>query len=138
MKAIIFTGVPIIGPFRIPIETNIAYTGSITWMRAVARCCSSFRIAVRPPSRLRAHQKDIEDTEVGVCVMERFVTAVILGSLTLAQGAAAQSKFTSEATTHASTTTATTAANATDFPPTPGGKSTVFGGEIRELDPVRD
>ena len=70
--------------------------------------------------------------------MERFVTAVILGSLTLAQGAAAQSKFTSEATTHASTTTATTAANATDFPPTPGGKSTVFGGEIRELDPVRD
>lgn len=67
--------------------------------------------------------------------MERFVTAIILSSLALAQGAAAQSKLTSEATTHASTTGST---NATDIPPMPRGKSTVFGGEIRELDPVRD
>ena len=67
--------------------------------------------------------------------MERFVAAVILSSLALVQEAGAQSKVASEATTHASTTaTAVT----TDIPPAPQGKSTVFGGEIRELDPVRD
>lgn len=66
--------------------------------------------------------------------MERFVTAVILSSLALGQNVVAQSKLASEATAHASAT----AAAPTDIPPTPRGKSTVFGGEIRELDPVRD
>jgi hypothetical protein len=69
--------------------------------------------------------------------MERFVTAVILGSLALAHEANAQSKLAPETMPHASTT-ATTGAATTDIPPAPRGKSTVFGGEIRELDQVRD
>lgn len=67
--------------------------------------------------------------------MERYVTAVILSSLALMCEAGAQSKLGSETATHASTTAATVT---TDIPAAPRGKSTVFGGEIRELDPVRD
>jgi hypothetical protein len=81
--------------------------------------------------------KDIEGMQAGVCAMESrgkgFVTAVILSSLALAHEANAQSKIALDA--HASATAATVS---TDIPPAPRGKSTVFGGEIRELDPVRD
>jgi hypothetical protein len=67
--------------------------------------------------------------------MERIVTAVILSSFAMMHSVAAQSKLASEPITQASTTSATVT---TDIPAVPSGKSTVFGGEIRELDPVRD
>jgi hypothetical protein len=67
--------------------------------------------------------------------MERWITAVILSGAAMAPIAGAQSLL------PPSSTTAKAAKNepgALDIPPIPRGKSTIFGGEIRELDPVRD
>jgi hypothetical protein len=66
--------------------------------------------------------------------MERWITAVILGSAAMMPAADAQSLPGS------SGLAATTKVDAAprDLPSIPLGKSTIFGGEIREVDPVRD
>ena len=67
--------------------------------------------------------------------MERWITAVILGSAAVMQVAEAQSLLPAS---DPAAMPAKVDAGAPDLPPIPRGKSTIFGGQIRELDPVRD
>ncbi len=62
------------------------------------------------------------------------ISAVILGGMAIMQEAGAQSM----AVPVESTVASVTARDSTDIPPLPTGTSTIFGGDIRELDPVRD
>jgi hypothetical protein len=65
--------------------------------------------------------------------MVRVLIAVMLVSLARNPKASAQSGGTSAASMLSSG-----GSSADSIPPAPSGKSTIFGGEIRELDPVRD
>ena len=67
--------------------------------------------------------------------MERWITAVILSSTALVPACTAQSLL---PTPDATAKSVKADAGVLDMPPVPRGKSTIFGGEIRELDPVRD
>ena len=66
--------------------------------------------------------------------MERMLTALMLSSLALGQTAAAQSVPAS----NPSVKSGKAVVNLADVPPLPPGKSTIMGGAIREIDPVRD
>jgi hypothetical protein len=67
--------------------------------------------------------------------MERWITTVILSSAAMMRAGDAQPlPAPAESTSAAPTKTAVPS----DIPPIPRGRSTIFGGEIRELDPVRD
>lgn len=67
--------------------------------------------------------------------MVRFLTGAILSGMALAQVMSGQARFVPEASPVSSTKAP---ANSADIPPAPMGNSTVFGGEIRDVDPVRD
>ncbi len=67
--------------------------------------------------------------------MERWITAVILSSAAMMRATDAQSLL---PTTAPAASAIKDDARALDIPAMPRGKSTIFGGEIRELDPVRD
>ena len=62
-------------------------------------------------------------------------TAVMLGGLMLSQGEVAQSPLVASAP---SVKSGNTAANLADVPPIPTGRSTILGGQIRDIDSVRD
>jgi hypothetical protein len=69
--------------------------------------------------------------------MERLVTAVILSGMAIVQMASAQSRVTAPiSAVDSAANRVSTGIN--DIPPVPHGRSTVFGGEIRDLDPVRN
>lgn len=63
--------------------------------------------------------------------MERVLTAVVLGSLAFGQAVASQS-------TQKAVASENVAGRLVDIPPLPGGKSTILGGAIRTIDPVKD
>lgn len=67
--------------------------------------------------------------------MERWITAVILGSAAILPVSESRDLYASEVPAAASTKVDGVSS---DIPPIPKGKSTIFGGEIRALDPVRD
>ena len=71
------------------------------------------------------------------CLMERLITAVLLSGIAIAPSLPAQSGVNSAVKTVDSAANRVSKSSI-DMPPLPGGKSTVFGGEVRELDPVRD
>jgi hypothetical protein len=70
-------------------------------------------------------------------VMNCFLAIVVLGAVTTAQltVADAQSKV---ASPQSELVSATASAGLAALPPAPRGKSTILGGEIRRVDPVRD
>ena|SRR6202035_5887311 len=66
--------------------------------------------------------------------MERFLTAVVLSGFALSWAAVAQAPLAASA----SSVKSESKANLADVPPLPRGKSTILGGQIREIDQVRD
>jgi hypothetical protein len=70
--------------------------------------------------------------------MERIFAAVILGSFALAPLTAACAQSESFASPAPGLNSLGSVADATDLPPVPRGKSTIFGGQIGAVDPVRD
>jgi hypothetical protein len=62
----------------------------------------------------------------------------MLGGAFLSQASAAPAARSEAAVSASSTGTSNTASHLTDVPPMPKGKSTVLGGAIRDVDPVRD
>ncbi len=69
--------------------------------------------------------------------MKKVITAVMLGGIALGPAVQAQSHFPTEAAA-VDAAASRGKGELNDIPPLPRGRSTVFGGEIRELDPVRD
>jgi hypothetical protein len=70
--------------------------------------------------------------------MERILAAFVLGSAVLISLPPAHAQW-EQLGSEASALTATASSdNPIQLPPLPGGKSTVFGGEIRSIDPVSD
>jgi hypothetical protein len=67
--------------------------------------------------------------------MERFLAAALLGVLAFGGTAVAQAPLAASAS---SVKSENKAANLADVPPLPSGKSTILGGQIREIDAVRD
>jgi hypothetical protein len=70
--------------------------------------------------------------------MERNLTVFILGGMALLSLQAARGQSALMAPPATTRNTSAQQANSIDLPPAPQGKSTVFGGEIRSIDPVRD
>jgi hypothetical protein len=72
--------------------------------------------------------------------MQRSLTVVMLGSLAMAAGVPirAQQLSRSGSAFIASLETGSPGADAGAIPPLPHGRTTIFGGEIRSIDPVRD
>jgi hypothetical protein len=70
--------------------------------------------------------------------MERVVAAVILGGLALVPLSVAHAQSEQLGSSASVLKTSDPAAASVDLPPAPRGKSTIFGGEIRGIDPVRD
>lgn len=68
--------------------------------------------------------------------MIRFLAAVMLSSMTLAQLSFAQSDQASEQ--QFASNSASASGNLPSLPPAPRGRSTVIGGAIQDVDPVRD
>lgn len=69
--------------------------------------------------------------------MKKVLSAVMLSGIALGPAVPAQTRVSSTAAA-IDAAASRGAAGLSDIPPLPRGKSTVFGGEIRELDPVRD
>jgi hypothetical protein len=65
----------------------------------------------------------------------QFVLIAVVGGLTLGRAAIAQSPVAASAS---SVKSQKSAVNLADVPPLPSGKSSIMGGQIREIDPVRD
>jgi hypothetical protein len=65
--------------------------------------------------------------------MERVFAAVVVGSLALGQAVVAQAPLAASASVKSEN-----AGNLADVPPLPRGKSTILGGQIRDIDQVRD
>ncbi len=70
--------------------------------------------------------------------MGRFLALVMLGSVAMTQWSFAEAKSTQKASTHSVSASESTASVLRALPPIPSGKSTVIGGAIRDVDPVRD
>ena len=70
--------------------------------------------------------------------MSRFLVAVVLGSVVLAQVSFAHAKTVQNADTQSISSSEGASPVLPALPPTPRGKSTVIGGAIRAVDPVRD
>jgi hypothetical protein len=67
--------------------------------------------------------------------MERLLTAVVLGGFAFSWAAVAQAPLAASAS---SVKSENKVASMADVPPLPRGKSTILGGQIREIDQVRD
>lgn len=76
--------------------------------------------------------------EVRACCMGRFLAVVMLGSVAMVQWSFAQAKSGETASTRSVSTADHIAGAHHALPPPPSGKSTVIGGAIRDVDPVRD
>ena len=70
--------------------------------------------------------------------MGRFLATVVLGSVAMVQLAVADARPAQQASTLPGSTPKSVSAAPPGLPPTPPGKSTVIGGSIRDVDPVRD
>ncbi len=70
--------------------------------------------------------------------MERIIVAIIVASVALMQLSAAQAQQEQLSSPTSVLKTGESAPASADLPPAPAGKSTIFGGEIRSIDPVRD
>jgi len=70
--------------------------------------------------------------------MERFLAALVLGSAAITQLAVAHAQSQRVSEPKPDLKSATESGNLTVLPPAPGGKSTILGGEIRNVDPVLD
>jgi hypothetical protein len=76
-----------------------------------------------------------QNSRVQGVFMERILTIFVLGGLALAQASSAQ---VNPLAAKSAVPAASGAANSPDVPSLPKGKSTIFGGQIRNVDQVRD
>ena len=104
-------------------------------MQVVVLCCSWAEVAPGHPDYRCVIQYSDKSFVLRVGVMVRDLVAVILSGLWLTLGAGAQSGRTPAASMLPSNNPS---ADSATIPPAPKGKSTIFGGEIRDMDPVRD
>jgi hypothetical protein len=70
--------------------------------------------------------------------MKRVIAAVIVGGLALGALPAARAQSEHSGSPASVLKSSDPAVASADLPPAPSGKSTIFGGEIRSIDPVRD
>ncbi len=70
--------------------------------------------------------------------MGRILVAVMLSSLAIAQSRLAGAQPQQNEGTQSAVNTESVSSGLSSLPPTPKGKSTVMGGEIHDVDPVRD
>ena len=70
--------------------------------------------------------------------MDRFLTAIVLGGATMAQLTLAHAQSETIANRPRDLKSATTTGDLSVLPAIPQGKSTILGGEIRDVDPVLD
>src|SRR5580693_3105973 len=119
-------------------------------MRLVRGCCSPG--GVRPPLRRLDHQNSCLENSPskGKNTMDRLLAAVVLAGAALTASAAGRAQQEQLAATTATAATATAApaekmngatgagADVNLLPAAPAVKSTIFGGEIRNIDSVRD
>jgi hypothetical protein len=70
--------------------------------------------------------------------MERFLAVIMLGGLVLSQSAVANAQSGQVAGSSPAIKSAGPAGDLSTLPAAPRGKSTIMGGEIRNVDPVRD
>jgi hypothetical protein len=78
--------------------------------------------------------------QVKVCLMKRFPVTIAVISMICCQASRAQSHPAANLVSPSSGASATSSpsTDVPSIPPAPPGKSTIFGGEIADLDPVRD
>src|ERR1700691_1665071 len=108
-------------------------------MHPVRTCCSPE--GVRPPRRRLDHQNSClrNSRSKGKTDMDRFLAAVVLAGAALTAGAAARAQTEQLAAATATAAKADgTAGDVNPLPAAPTGRSTIFGGEIRSVDSVRD
>src|SRR5271165_6578305 len=110
-------------------------------MRCPRRCCSRV-ISSQATARVRRPSNHVIRRNVsihkGVFEMERVLATIMVGGALLSPIPAAVAQSAQAALAPSAVTVNGHAAPMLALPPLPGGKSTVLGGSIRGVDPVRD